>query len=92
MNLELLTKIANEFKIIILKYSLTIKDNLALKLLGGKNTINNVDIFVYNYDYIYFCNNKEINIIYEKSKIISERHTVGGTSPYLSHSFIWWQS
>jgi len=70
MKLELLTKIANEFKIIILKYSLIIKDNFALKLLGGKNTINNVDNFVYDNDYIYFCNSKEISLIFEKSKII----------------------
>lgn len=67
MKLSLLIELTIEFKKIIIAYTYDVNEKFALELLGGIDKINNIE----EYESINFCFNKEeINILYQKSKII----------------------
>jgi len=67
MDIQLLIELTIEFKKIIVAHAYRVSEKVALKVLGGINKINNIE----EYEYINFCfNEKEIYLLYEKSKII----------------------
>jgi len=66
MDSALLIQLIIEFKKIIIAHAYSVSEKVALRVLSGIDKLNNIE----EYDNINFCCNKEINLLYEKSKMI----------------------